>query len=563
VGAALVAAIALPWLVWLPFVRATGAIELLGAIAVAGAWHGWGRVVARLSGRDPDAFVAIAWGLAASAVLAGAMIALHVYDARLLVIGGTVAHSADLALRLGEMPERPRVSRFWLVPVALVTVAAVVAVLASAGQVAARPFDDDGHAIAQIQRLVDTGALGDAVGYPRISQLGGHVALGGLATAFGDARSARLIDGGLGLALLLALVCARIRPRNAAGATWASLLAIAACAVAGPGDLVPLWIPAALVVACDGTLQPTRRRGLLPIVLLAAALVAVRSEFAPMAASLLAVQWWLDRRGRRENALRAAVLVAGWLAALGPYVIARALAWRGIDPAVRAIIEPAHAAIPRLALFALVAAIGAASALLVTRELAAPRLRGVLIALATGVGALAAFGERPYASHLYWPLAIAAVTVLTIAAAPRRELPAIGLVLSLIAIVFVHDAQAATGRLTSWSWRAYDLLFDVEYARHAAPEGGDYEHVLERVPHDEAIAVWVARPELLDYARHPIVDVRTPRAARDRGRVAQLVTATHARWLLVEDDVPPALDALVKQHEVVSDATGVRLVDLR
>jgi hypothetical protein len=563
VGPALVAAVLAPWLVWLPFVRSAAAIDLLGAIAIAGAWHGWGRIVARLARRDGAPIVTIAWGLAATVVLGGLMIGLHVYDARLLVIGGTVAHTGDLALRFSETRELPRVSRFWLVPIAIIAVAAIVAILASAGQVATRPFDDDGDVIAQVQRLVDTGALGDAVGYARASQLGGNVALGGLATAFLDARCARLIDGGLGLALLLALVCARIRPRNAAGATWASLLAIGACAVAGPGELVPVWIPAALVVACDGTLQPTNRRGLLPIVLLAAALAALRSEFAPAAGSLLAVQWWLDRRGQRENTLRAAILVGGVLAAIAPYGISRVLAWRDIDPAVRAILEPAHAAVPRLALFVLVAALGAGSALLVTREIAAPRLRGVLIALGIGVAAIVAFGDRPYASHLYLPLAIAAVAVLAIAAAPRRELPAIGLVISLVAVVFVHDAQAATGRLTSWSWRAYDLLFDVEYARHAAPEGGDYERVLEHVPREDAIAVWVARPELLDYARHRIVDVRTPRAARDRNRVAQLVVATHARWLLVEDDVPPALDTFAKQHQAVTDADGVRLVELR
>ncbi len=562
-GAALVAAIALPWLVWLPFVRATAAIDLLGAIAVAGAWHGWGRLVARISRRDPGAVLAIAWGLAATVVLAGVMIALHTYDARLLVIGGTVAHSADLALRFGEKREPPPLSRFWLVPVAIVAVAAVVAVLASAGQVAARPFDDDGHVIAQIQRLVDTGTLGDAIGYPRVSQLGGHVALAGLATAFGDARCARLIDGGLGLALLLALACARVRPRNAGGATWACLLAVGACALAAPNELVPVWLPAVLVVACEASLGPAKRRGLLPVVLLAAALGALRFEFAVVAAALVAAAWWLDRRGRREDAIRAAILGGGVIAALAPYLLSRALAWRETGAAARAIVDPARGAAVHLALFALLAMVGALFALLVTREIAARRVRAVALALALGAAWVAAFGERPYASHLYWPLAIAAVTVLVIAAAPRRELPVIGIVLSLLTVVFVHDAQAASGRLTSWSWRAYDLLFDVEYARHAAPEGGDYEHVLERVPREDAIAVWVARPELLDYARHRVVDVRTPRAARDRDRVAPLVDAVQARWLLVEDDMPATLDALAKQHRTVVDSGGIRLVELR
>ncbi|MGE5184462.1 MAG: hypothetical protein ACM31C_20470 [Acidobacteriota bacterium] len=568
-GAALAAlALVAPWLVWLPFVRAPAAVELLGAIAIAGAWHGWGRVVARVSRRDGDAVVTTAWGLAATCAIAGVAIALHVYDARLLVIGGAVAHTADLALRWREVRElRVRPTRYSIVPVAIVVVIALFAVLAAAGQGAARPFDDDGSVIAQIQRLVDTGALGDAIGYPRTAQLGGHVALAGLASAFAEPARARLVDGGLGLALVLALACTRIRPRDTCGAIWLVLIALAACVLAPPGsDLAPLWLPAALIVAADATLAGNEvhgARALVPVALLAGALAAIRSELAPAALALIVGAWWLARTRTREDLPRAFAAIGGMVLVLAPYAVARTLAWHAVASSAHALVEPPHGSpLVRLAVCAAIAFAAAPLALLVVRELPDRRLRIVAVACAVGVASVTAFGVRPYASHVYWPLAVGGLVAVAIALAARREPPAIALVLSLLALVFVHQAQAATGRYTSWSWRAYDLGFDVEAARHALPEGGSYERLLAPVPRDAIVAVWVTRPELLDYAANRIVDLRTPRVAklRDPDRFAELVSASHARWLLLEDDVPRGLDALAERGRVAANGPRVRLI---
>src|SRR5262249_22175758 len=149
--------------------------------------------------------------------------------------------------------------------------------------------------------------------------------------------------------------------------------------------------------------------------------------------------------------------------------------------------------------------------------------------------------------------------------ASKRQASAVALVLALCSIVVVSEGQSALKRNVGWAWRAWDLLFDVEYARHAAPEGGSYEQLLARVPHGDNVAVWVARPELLDYAQHRIVDLRTPRVARlrDSEKLAEVVSGAHAGWLLIEDDVPRALNELAENHPVAVAFGGVRLVDLR
>lgn len=561
-GAALVAlAIVAPWLVWLPIIHNGAAIDLLGALAIVAAWHGWGRVVARLAGCDATATLTVAWGLAATTLLGGVLLALHIYDARLLVIAGTAVHSADTALRWNELRARDTSwSRFTLIPALLVGLVAIVAVLGSAGHVPARAFDDDGSVIAQVARLFDTGALADAIGYPRGAQLGAHPVLAGLVTAFADATQARLVDRGLGLALVLALACATIRPRDASGALFATLLSITACALSFTStDLAPLWIPAALILALDATVTDGTARQQVPVALLAGALAALRVEYAAMACAFVIAAWWPGRSDRR----RFAVLAGGFTLVLLPFLIAHARTLHGLPAAARAVVEPTHHVAAHTAMFVGIAAVTTPLALLVVRALPARTPRVLAIATVIGVAGVTAFGERPFATQLYWPLAIAAFIGLVTAVAAQHELGALALMLALLACVLVRDGQTATGADHSWRTRVFDLLTDVAYARDAAPEGGDYARVLEPVPAGDRVAVWVGRPELLDYARFQIIDLRAPRAARDTSAIGRLVTASDARWLLLEDEAPAVLDTLAHGHRVTATVDGVTLIDLR
>jgi hypothetical protein len=511
------------------------------------------------------------------------------------VIAGVVAHSAELALAVAATADavaaelRWERARFWLLPVALLALLAVVHVLGAAGAISDRPYDDDGHVVAQLRRLVDTGALADPIGYARGAQLGGHAGLAGLVGAFGDVRTARYVDGGLGFALVLALALARIRPRDAASAIWATLLVVLASAVTIRwGELVPLWIPAGLLVATYVSLE--RAEHALPIGLLAGAAAAMRGELIAPAIVLVIAAWW-PRRGDRA---RLVALAAAGAVACVPYLVARALAWRTVDASAHALLEPTHAGLAaRLGLFALVALAVLPLVLLPTRELGDMRLRWLALAAAAGLAAIAGqLGvERPFATHFVWTFAIAGFVAIAIELAAARQLARTALVVALLVSVLVFDGHELMGRF-GWSGRYLDLIADAEYLRHcAAGDDAPYAAAFAAIPPGDTVAVWVSRPEALDYARHRIVDLRTPRAARLRvpdasdTRLDKLLTASHARWLVLEADdqrvargnasglyaflcwrafdwCADSLEVLVQRHRVVAEQGGVRVLAL-
>lgn len=547
--AVIAAAIVAPWLVWLPIVRAPGTIVVLAAVAIVGALHGWGRLVARAANLELGAMVAIYWGIAACIAISGVMIAMHAYDARLLVLAGAVAHAGDLALRFRdartgvERALRSGVVRYWVIPVALIAVLAVVHVLASAGEASQRPFDDEANVTLQVERLAQTGTLDDALGFPRTAQLGGHVALSALVTPFADAGALRVVDLGIGFVLVLALACAWVRPRDPRSAIWATLIVVVASAFRIPWhDPAPLWIPAGLIAALVGTVEgsPRTTRSAIPIALIAGALGALRHELAPIAATFVIVEWWRGRRPLREDVVRLAVL-AGALAVAAPYAVARTLAWTHVDAAAGALVAQRHGS--ELAALGLAIAIAAAVVpvlLLAVRELDASA-RWFAWAGAIGLAAVAsgAIGQRPYAYRFLWPVIVAGLVVVAAAVARREGLLKIAMVVAFLACMVVRDDAAAFGR-TAWAQRYYLLMLDAEYARHAAPTGGGYDRVMAAIPAGDTVAVWVARPELLDLARNHIVDLRTPRIAalRDANddRFDRVVTGSRARWLVVERD---------------------------
>ncbi|HTR49101.1 MAG TPA: hypothetical protein VMJ10_00260 [Kofleriaceae bacterium] len=586
-----------PWLVWLPNVQGTLAVAVLGAIALAGAFHGWGRLVARLARCELGAALAIWWGIAAVLALSGLGIALHVYDPRALVIGGAVAHAIEVALafdgtaRALEQALRWERVRYWIVPFGLVVVLGGLRAVGAAGSVGARPFDDDGHVIAQVKRLLDTGALADPIGYAREAQLGGHAVLAGLVGAFGDARSAHAVDA-LAFVLVLVLALAELRPRDAASATWSSLLVIgmSATIIHWP-DFTPQWLAVGLLLALYVTTD--RARGALGVGLLAGGACVLRDELVPVACVLLAYAWWRERAPWHVDRARVLALVVTAAAVVVPYVLARHAAWASVDRSARALVEPAHAGfIARLALFVVVAAASLPLLWLPWRELGGTRLRWFGVAAACGFAtiAIAPATERPIAAHYVWAIALAGFDVLAIEAASRRELVRVAFVAAALACVLVGESRSSTVHQAFWL-RYYDLLHDIAYLRAAAPEPPAYD-VLAVVPPGETVAVWVSRPELLDYARNRIVDLRTRRTARLRvpgpydRRLEELVAATRARWLVLETDdayvqrandnsiyelacardrelCADSLEALAYRHRVVAEHDGVKLIALR
>ncbi len=511
-GAAVVAGLAIgaPWLAWL-----SGGSTGFVAIALVAAFHGWGRLVARLAHRNVDPVLAIWWGIAAMVALSGAAIALHVYSPNALVVAGVVAHTIWLLLAV-----RPPAiaNRYLIVPGAIIALLAVLHVLGAVGGVAGHAFDDDGNFAAQCRRLVDTGALGDAIGYARSAQLGGHAAIAALATGFGGAELAHVVDA-LAFPLVLALVVTRIAPRDAGSALWTTLVVVLGSIIATAyPDLATEWLAIGLVLAFALTAYGDREddawptdaqlaaRAVLPCALCAGALIALRAELVPIAMIGLWYAWWRRRRSLAFDVSRIAVLVLGAALCVIGFALAR------------------HAAF---------ANVRAAASLL---------------------GA----GRSGYVAHLVWPLAIAALLAIAIALGRRRDLGTPTLVLSALGAMLIFDAREAPGR-TSWAWHYIELASDIGYGQHRAPEGGDYERLLRRVPDGATVAVWVGRPELLDYRRHRIVDLRTPHTAALHGSLDKLITATGAGWLLVErDDTDVATD-----RTAIAIRDGVSLIELR
>ncbi|HSK05273.1 MAG TPA: hypothetical protein VK932_28690 [Kofleriaceae bacterium] len=600
-AASLVAALALaPWLALAPLggVPAVAA----GVLALVAALHGAGLALAWLARRpDVHPLLAIQWGIATLLGLFGLALAAGaggLATQAVLVYGFAAVHTAALALRSASYRARLAATRpalrLWLVPAGLLVGIAAIHVLGAAGDTGAYPFDDDGHVLAQLERLRQTGALGDPIGHARTSQLGGQLAFGALATLGGDVHLVRLAEA-LALVLAVGLALARLRPPgapDAASGLWALLLVLAAAAFTytrlDPGAC---WTAVGLILALHATLADrAENRSLLPIGVLAGALVTLRFELAPIAAAALAAAWW-PRRG----SLRAiAVLSAGALAVVLPYLAARVLAWSSVPAAARALVEPWRT--PLGAQLAIAAGVAAACAPLVLVAWREASLRWLAVGAALTIGGIAGqlTGERPYAATFLWPLAIAAALALAVEIARNRKVTTAALLVSLLAAVFIHEGRTASGR-RRWVRRYLTLAENIEHlrtSREAAPVAGGYAPLLRDVPAGAVVAVWVARPERLDYAApHRIIDLRTPRAAwmrRDhpfaRGApLDSLLAHVRADFLLLEADdrtraraarfralctTAPAfctddLESLALRHPTLAESGGIRLLDLR
>lgn len=543
-----------PWLRVLPVGSPLVAV-LLAAVTLTAACHGAGQLVSlAMRGRLGDPALAIGWGLAALLVLGGVLVAVHAFAA-LPLLGAAAGFHSLLVVRERERV-RERIARAELqgaLPwIALLALAALLQIAGTAGS-GLRPFDDDGNVLGQIARLVQTGTLDDAVGAPRVFQLGGAEVLGALGD---DPLLALAVDRGLAFVLTLVLACTRLARTQAHGGMLAALVVLGALALSFvTPDAAPCWSGVLLLLTAYVTLEALgldavgganegtteRPTAALIVAIVAAALVSLRLEFAPPAATVVIGAWFAGRADRGTK--RLALLLGVMLAALAPYAIARQLAWSSVGQDVASLVAPK---LPGLGVRALLfVAVLVPAAYVMTIVL--PR-RWPALATAAGIAGIVSqlAGDRPYATHFVWPIAIAAMLVLVVEvsrAAPSAATPR-ALVVTAFAVLLVYEGATASGR-SRWSTRVADLAEGIEYLRHAAPSTAtrtDYAKVLATVPAGARVAVWVAQPERLDYTRHELVDLRTPRVARYR----ELVMRPHrrslariaktARYLVVELD---------------------------
>jgi len=583
-----------PWAALLPLPGTLGlASAVLAAIA---AFHGWGAMVRRFArtGEAPIVLV-VHWGLAVLLSLAGVALLLHQLGHTVqlgLVISGLALHSGFLVVERQGYAARVKVGLrspdrwFWLVPAIGVVLVAMLHVLGTAADLNASPFDDDGNVPAQLQRLWETGALADPVGYARSSQFGGHITASALVTALTGTGWFRVVDG-LGFVLLLWNAIAYLRPRAATTSLWAVLLILAAASYPFVStDATPRWLATSLLFALFVTFERYAAREddreLWPLGLLAGTVAVLRSELVPVGVAMLASAGLLAI-GRSGGKARTFALFVVPAVAILPYVLGRYLSRSSVPGAV---LDRAHGVgVPLLVFIALVV-VAVWFALAILRGPS----RWIAIAALAGVAAIVAqlTGQRPYAVQMVWPIVVGGG--LAIGVGGLRDTPTaprdMAVVLALLAAVLIYDGRDATGRVR-WSRRYSELASGIEYVRHAYPSPlrpSPYAALLAKIPPGARVAVWVARPELVSARLHMIYDLRTPRSA---GRRVPVLRALEPDYLLLEADHLPAersrrslwhrlacpedssqafclddLDSFVSGHAVVATEGIVRLVRL-
>lgn len=598
IGSALVgAAIALPWLILLPLGGVAGVIA--SAVTLVAAFHGAGLVVARFSGsRTASPWLVIQWGAATLIGLSGIALALGagtLAGHAVLVFGGAAAHTVVLGLRFTHYAARIDAGlagpRTWLVPAALLAALGTLAVLGAAGDPLPQPFDDEGHVLAQVQRVLDTGALGDPIGYPRGAQLGGQIALAAVAAGAGDGFA--WVVEALALVLALGLALSRIRGRDASSALWAVVLVVTAFALAlAPTDPQPCWTAVGLIVALYTMMSDVEAAPPLPLAITAGALIALRYELAPIAAVALLAEWWR----RRADHQRTAILIAGVFAVGFPFLVARMLAWRSVPQIAHATIAaPPQAALVLRLLLAAVIAVPAAYVLrLVLPDNRAVRAATTATAVALAALAAHASGAGPYAMRLAWPIAIGFAILVVIELARSRWAGPTGLIASLLMCLVIHEGREAPG-WRRWSRRIGADAIAISYVqRPPVTAAAPYRELLANAAPGATVAVWIAAPEHLDYTRHRIFDLRTPAVARLRefrwtaraSRIEPLLAQLSAGYLLFEADdahvlrtqtdllyrlacqtarpiCADDLEAVTQRNPIVARRDNVWLVDLR
>lgn len=544
--AAALALAALPWISILP-----GSGPLANTIALLYGFYGWGWMISKGTRATP--IVLVTWGVGACLAIGGVFLAARIYVAPVhaaIVYAGCAATTFSIirthATTRTRVIEIFRDLRWWIVPVGLLVSYGGLEILGAAGEVTARPFDDDGNVIGQLARIAQTGGLGDLVGYPRGGQLGGQVALLSLVGVLGDLHHVRMLDW-IGFQLIGGLAIALIKPRDAQSGIHASLVIVALLAMPiAVDDLAPLWFAAFLLLGLFATLEveavPAHVVGLV-----AAGLVVLRFELAPFAVVVAWLAW-------RRHGVALKPLVIAFALPILAYAISRALA--------TGIAMPMRGGVALHVVIAIASGLlGWAILVLLERGATGSKETTLAAPCAASLGMISGgvASTFDYGSRFVWSLAVAFIIFLGIRVARRgRTRNVIPFFFAFAACIALYEGNNTRGRFR-WYRRILDMASAARFVTIAprVPLGlRSYGDLLADVPAGSTVAVWVAHPERLDYRRFRIVDVRTPRipAKRLPGVLADL----RPDYVLVED-----YPDLLPRSRVITVAHGSRLVSLR
>ena len=257
-------------------------VSFAWGLALLLSFAGWGAAVARVAGvagEDRDWALCACWGMATVTALGGTLALFNLANGSALIAITVVGwYLAAVWLRGGASCAN---KRDWGAPL----IFALTLIIWYAPSVASRdvePYDDYLAYFPFARRFLDTGTLIEPFSYRRLLSYGGQSLLDAMTMAVGSEKAAHLLDSGIAMLILGALV---YRPLRAAFETkrnaflWAVLGSIAVLLVpiarhnvASQATGLIRWI------AVFRTLQ-LKSRPMVPAGLLLAALCSLRSNY--------------------------------------------------------------------------------------------------------------------------------------------------------------------------------------------------------------------------------------------------------------------------------------------
>ncbi len=535
------------------------AAALLWGILLAVSFTGWGALLLRFlsPGRTRDTGLCAALGLALT-VVAGGLFNLLSWISRpgvfLWVAGGIGGFVVDLLRkkkRISAFAEAGR-ERAGLVAWVPLVFAAVLAGILFAGSVNGRIWagfeyrDFDLHDDAQSYlvypvKMLERGGLGsEPFDTRRLVVLGGQSLLQAFVAAFFPPRTTHLLDAGVGLLVALGVLwgAGRVRGHSPAAASLPLLVLLFLPVATARGNTTSLLTGTALLLAAfrlvdeRSSSRASPLRGAVPLGLVVAALVALKTTLLPAVVLFLAADAFLGRTAGERRERFSAALLAGVVAfaLLLPWMISAklssgsllfpllgrgfqgAIPWREIPEIPKEALDP-H--VSRLALLwqslvpELPLALLAGIAWILERRTAAAMGLAVFVLPAVLRFAGDPFLERSIVRYAY-PAVAAALPLLVLASLPSRGAGITARSRALAAASFLLGAGVlvASGRDTIGAFR--EALKSVGSATSGRPlvDAGlvaRLSTLFVAVPPDAPVLVRISKPYLLDPAAHRIL----------------------------------------------------------
>lgn len=298
-----------------------------GALATVAACTGWGRVLARWTGVAVDGGLAPSLGLAVLLAFGGATAALGVATAPVLLV---VEGFGLAALALPPRLRLPRLDRAQWAFLAIAAALLMLRLLMMAQYGTMEPCDDFLGYFPLVQQVLLLGDLAAPFSVRRISAYGGQTVLQAFAVPGGDPAAMLVADAGLGPIFLLGQGWSFLRRFGAPRPLPLAFVLLVGLGlvirVNSASQATSLVCFLTLVRLLSLMLEAERRSVSLCLTLgLVAAAASSLRHFNLVFSGLLMLAFvpaYVARRGWRVALADAAIVAAGWIAALAPWMVA-------------------------------------------------------------------------------------------------------------------------------------------------------------------------------------------------------------------------------------------------